>query len=158
VIFKPDGTVPCLPIMPYRYPSRRIPGTIPQNSSVASIVPTSVDGSNPGSIQEQIHLTIMALLEHLSHDAILSDYKDLLTLFLLAYHLRDDSGNITRVSAIPPHISSIQWCLRASAVREILNRAPIYDGNTYRYPIPYLFFSHTAPHVMAEHTKPMQSI
>ena len=91
-----------------------------------------LDGSNPNSIEEQIHLTIIILLENLSYDAILSDCKDLFTLFLLAYHLRDDAGNTTRVSAIPPHISSIQWCLRASVVREILDKAPLYDGDTYK--------------------------
>ena len=91
-----------------------------------------LDGSNPGSIEEQIHLTIITLLENLSHDAILSDHKDLFTLFLLAYHLRDDARNTTRVSAIPPHISSIQWCLRASAVWEILDKAPLYGGDMYK--------------------------
>ena len=91
-----------------------------------------LDGSNPSSIEEQIHLTIITLLENLSHDAILSDRKDLFTLFLLAYHLRDDARNTTRVSTIPPHISSIQWCLRVSAVREILDKAPLYDGDMYK--------------------------
>ena len=82
--------------------------------------------------EEQIHRTIIALLEHLSRDALLSDRKDLLTLFLVAYHLKDDAGNTTRVSVIPPRISAIQWCLRASAVRELLSKAPLYDGDTYK--------------------------
>ena len=37
----------------------------------------------------QIHTLILSLLNYLSHEVVLSDWKDLLTLFLLSYHLRD---------------------------------------------------------------------
>ena len=80
----------------------------------------------------QIHSVILSILTHLSHEALLSDHKDLLTLFLLSYHLKDDSGNTTRVSAIPSNISAIQWCLRATVVREISQKASLYDGDTFQ--------------------------
>ena len=80
----------------------------------------------------QIHSVILCILTHLSHEALLSDHKDLLTLFLLTYHLKDDSGNTTRVSAIPPNISAIQWCLRATMVKEISANAALYEGDTFR--------------------------
>ncbi|KAH0826845.1 hypothetical protein J3R83DRAFT_4377 [Lanmaoa asiatica] len=87
---------------------------------------------NPSELLCQIHSTILSLLTHLSHEALLSDQKDLLTLFLLSYHLRDDSGNTTRVSAIPPNISAVQWCLRATAVKEICNNVSCYGGDTFQ--------------------------
>ena len=79
-----------------------------------------------------IHALLLSLLIHLSHEAALSDKKDLLTLFLLCYHLCDDSENTTSMTAIPPNISAIQWCIRATAVREICERAKEYGDNTFQ--------------------------
>ncbi|KAG9311149.1 hypothetical protein JVU11DRAFT_8215 [Chiua virens] len=86
----------------------------------------------PRMLQEKIHSTLIALLMHLSHEATLSDRKDLFSLFLLVYHLRDDAGNMTKASAIPPNISAVQWCLRATAVAELLQKADLYDGDTFK--------------------------
>ena len=79
-----------------------------------------VDNTEPSGVEDQVHSTVIALLTHLSDEAILSDRRDLLTLFLIVYHPRDDAGNTTRVSAVPPNISAVQWCLRATAVGEVL--------------------------------------
>jgi hypothetical protein len=84
-------------------------------------------------LSRQIHSVVLSTLMNPGHKALLSDHKDLFTLFPLSYHLKDDSGNMTRVSAIPPNISAIQWCLRATIVREISEKATLYDGDTFQY-------------------------
>ncbi|KAH0827765.1 hypothetical protein J3R83DRAFT_3379 [Lanmaoa asiatica] len=71
-----------------------------------------------------IHSTILSLLRYLSLEALCNDHRDLFTLFLVAYHLRDDAGNTTKASAVPPNISTAQWCFRATAILEVLSKAP----------------------------------
>ncbi|KAH0825908.1 hypothetical protein J3R83DRAFT_7662 [Lanmaoa asiatica] len=97
-----------------------------------SLLRTQVDVGELSSIEEQIHSTNIALMTHLSDEAILSDRRDLLTLFLVAYHLKDDAGNTTRVSAVPPNISAVQWCLRATAAGEVVKKATLYGGDTFK--------------------------
>ena len=92
-----------------------------------------LEADEANGLQAKIHATILALLTHLSHEATLSDCRDLLTLFLVAYHLRDDAGNMTRVSAVPPNLASAQWCFRATAVGELLQKADLYGGDTFKY-------------------------
>ena len=104
----------------------------PDHSTYLSSLHDMLSTENSLNLSPHIHSAILSLLTHLSHEALLSDQKDLLTLFLLTYHLKDDSGNTTRVSAIPPNISAIQWCLRATAVKEICSNASVYAGDTFR--------------------------
>ncbi|KAF8422586.1 hypothetical protein L210DRAFT_852295 [Boletus edulis BED1] len=104
------------------------PSHIKEMSSLRRLVETE----ESRGVDEQIHSTVIALLTFLSEEATLSDHRDLLTLFLVVYHLRDDTGNTTKVSAVPPNISAIQWCLRATAVREVLKMAHLYGGNTFK--------------------------
>ncbi|KAH0833799.1 hypothetical protein J3R83DRAFT_10949, partial [Lanmaoa asiatica] len=96
-----------------------------------SLLSHALSGGTEDAIQECIHSTLSSLLTYTSLEAHKSDHKDLLTLFLVAYHLRDDAGNTTRISAVPPNISAFQWCFRATAVREVLDKAPQYSGDTY---------------------------
>ena len=91
-----------------------------------------LDAEEPSGLQEKIHSTLISLLTHLSHEATLTDRKDLLTLFLVAYHLRDNAGNMTKASALPPNISAVQWCLRATAVGELLQKAHLHGGDTFK--------------------------
>ncbi|KAF8549160.1 hypothetical protein OG21DRAFT_627578 [Imleria badia] len=104
----------------------------PSHTQQLSSLRTLIDAEDPSGVEEHIHSTIIALLTHLSDEAILSDRRDLLTLFLVAYHLRDDAGNMTRASAVPPNISAIQWCLRATAVGEVAKKAHLHSGDTFK--------------------------
>ncbi|KAI9452391.1 hypothetical protein HD554DRAFT_827680, partial [Boletus coccyginus] len=104
----------------------------PAHIEQLSYLRTLIDNTEPSGVEDQVHSTVIALLTHLSDEAILSDRRDLLTLFLIVYHLRDDAGNTTRVSTVPPNISAVQWCVRATAVGEVLKKAHLHSGDTFK--------------------------
>ncbi|KAF8418659.1 hypothetical protein L210DRAFT_3578829 [Boletus edulis BED1] len=103
----------------------------PHHAESLSLLGQELSSGTTGAIEECIHSTLSSLLTYTSLEARKSDHRDLLTLFLAAYHLRDDAGNTTRISAVPPNLSALQWCFRATAVREVLDKASQYDGDTY---------------------------
>jgi hypothetical protein len=82
---------------------------------------------------KKIHLAVVSLLQYISVEATANDHRDLFTLFLLVYHLTDDSGNTTHISAVPPNISAAQWCFRATTTFQVLDNAKKYEGDTFTY-------------------------
>ena len=129
----------------------------PAHAKQLSSLRALLDVEDSSGLQNKIHSTLISLLTYLSHEATLSDHRDLFTLFLLAYHLKDDVGNMTKASVVTPNISAAQWCLRATTVGELLQKANLYNGDTFKYILLPLVFSVLIPTLRAyeQHAKPL---
>ncbi|KAG1720862.1 uncharacterized protein EDB91DRAFT_1088677 [Suillus paluster] len=79
-----------------------------------------------------IHRTVFSLLSCVSDDFLKNEMKDLFTLFLVTYHLSDDYGNTNRAPQVPPTISQAQWCFRATAAYEIMEKMPYHENNSFK--------------------------
>jgi hypothetical protein len=80
-----------------------------------------------------IHRTLFSLLSLVSEDFTRDESRDLSTLFLVVFHLIDDMGNLTKSSSVPPNISKLQWCFRATGAAETIDRMRECNGNSYEY-------------------------
>ncbi|KAL0566552.1 hypothetical protein V5O48_015458 [Marasmius crinis-equi] len=85
--------------------------------------------SGPAPTKVALHKALWSLLSQPSPQYLQDERNCPLTRFLLIDHLIDNSGTLTKTKLIPPSISKAQWCLRATAAREILRRMEI-DGMT----------------------------
>ncbi|KZS99373.1 uncharacterized protein LAESUDRAFT_765617 [Laetiporus sulphureus 93-53] len=76
-----------------------------------------------------IHRVILFILTCRSDGFLKAEWKDLFSIFLIAYHLRDDHGNMHATARITPNISKVQWCFRATAAQETLYRSVHHNNN-----------------------------
>ncbi|KZT05673.1 uncharacterized protein LAESUDRAFT_759917 [Laetiporus sulphureus 93-53] len=80
---------------------------------------------------EGIHQMIMSLLKFVSDGFLEDEWKELFTMFLVAFHLRDNQGNMCRAGRIPPNLSKMQWCMRASGAVETARLKMKYERNDF---------------------------
>jgi hypothetical protein len=84
-------------------------------------------------VMTALHNLVFALLTHPGPAFLRQQWKEPLLQFLIAHHLNDDFGTFVRPSGVPPNFSKIQWCLRATAVKEIQLKKDQFDGNCFKY-------------------------
>jgi hypothetical protein len=104
-------------------------------TSINALYLTLVDRSDDSCIQDCIntlHTFIFSLLSFTSDQFLQYEWKDLLTLFLVVYHLTDDYGNTSHASQVPPTISAIQWCFRATGAQETKRLMQFNNGNSFQ--------------------------
>jgi hypothetical protein len=100
-------------------------------------------------VQRLIHEVLMAILRYPSQEALRNQWQDPLTRFLIAFHLVDDKGTFCHVGTIPPNLTKIQWCLRATGAHEVNIRGAEFDNNAFRcvWEHPQLScLAHRCPH------------
>ena len=78
------------------------------------------------------HSLVFSLLSHVSPQFLREEWKDLFTLFLVAYHLTDNHGNTSRISQVPPTISAAQWCFRACGVHQTKKHMHECDEDSFK--------------------------
>jgi hypothetical protein len=84
-------------------------------------------------VHQSIHQFLMAYLRLSSAEALNNQWHDPLLRFLIVYHLVDNHGTFSHVGTIPPNLTKLQWCLRATAAHEIHQRKEEYENNCFRY-------------------------
>lgn len=82
-------------------------------------------------ILDAIHKTVWCILQKTSPEAKRNEKLDLFNLFLLASHIIDDEGHFSSVQRIPPDISKLQWCFRATAVEQVILLRGKYDDQDF---------------------------
>ncbi|KAH7902791.1 hypothetical protein BJ138DRAFT_1121097 [Hygrophoropsis aurantiaca] len=89
-------------------------------------------GADNDSWLDLLHAMIFSLLTTSTPEFLVSEWKDLFTLFLVALHLINDHGNTTRVSSlVPPNISQAQWCFRVTSAQVILRHLDQFAGDSF---------------------------
>ncbi|KAL0563462.1 hypothetical protein V5O48_018605 [Marasmius crinis-equi] len=83
-------------------------------------------------IKIRIHSVVWSLLSQPSPEFIRNELKCPFTRFLIAVHIRDNSGNFQTAKQITPTIAKAQWCFRASGSQELVNVRDEFDGDTQR--------------------------
>ncbi|KAG7093165.1 hypothetical protein E1B28_009447 [Marasmius oreades] len=79
--------------------------------------PTSI----PADVLFVIHECLWSILSVVSDAFLFDDSQCPFTRFLLASNLHDDYGTFENVTIIPPRITMLQWCFRATGVRQVLH-------------------------------------
>lgn len=103
-------------------------------STCLSTLERLLDEKQPDQqVTTALHELVFALLTCPGEAFIQSEQKEPLFQFLIAYHLSDDFGGFVNPTAVPPTLSKIQWCLRATAVREIWLKKADYPTKDMGY-------------------------
>ncbi|KAH7880194.1 uncharacterized protein C8R40DRAFT_1079401, partial [Lentinula edodes] len=79
-------------------------------------------------LKNTFHETVWYILSRPSDEYIRHELMCPFTRFLIAVNLKQ-SGSFVRASVIPPIIAQPQWCFRATALKEILNRLSDFNGD-----------------------------
>lgn len=77
------------------------------------------------------HSMVWSILSFMSDDSKRDSLRDPFTLFLIASHVQK-SSIFAHISRFPPAISMAQWCLRATAVKQIILLDEKYSGNDFQ--------------------------
>jgi hypothetical protein len=91
------------------------------------------DGAPETLIHQSIHEFLMVYLRSPSPEALSNQWQDPLLRYLIVHHLVDNHGTFSHVGTIPPNLTKIQWCLRATAAHEIHTRKAEFENNCFRY-------------------------
>lgn len=79
-------------------------------------------------LKNTFHESVWFILSRPSDEYIRHELMCPFTRFLIAVNLKQ-SGSFVRASVIPPIIAQPQWCFRATALKEILNRLSDFNGD-----------------------------
>ncbi|KAG7091696.1 hypothetical protein E1B28_010717 [Marasmius oreades] len=76
--------------------------------------------STPVDLHFVIHECLWSILSVVSDDFLFDDLQCPFTRFLFASNIHDDYGTFENVTIIPPRITMIQWCFRATGVQQVI--------------------------------------
>lgn len=80
-----------------------------------------------------IHEAMWSILRHSPLEANEDEMMDPFTRFLIASCLQDDFGTFLKASQITPLLSEIQFCWRATGLREIIEKKHLYENQSFAY-------------------------
>ncbi|KIK53051.1 hypothetical protein GYMLUDRAFT_63923 [Collybiopsis luxurians FD-317 M1] len=104
--------------------SKMLEPPLPENQQEAK--------ATSNAIKTQIHQSVWALLSHPSSEFIRNELLCPFTRFLIAAHLKE-YGGFAQPRDVTPFIARLQWCFRATAAAQILDKRDEYDGDCLEY-------------------------